>query len=159
MNRKYDPLITKLSSHPYPRSRDLPPPRSLPRFIFRLESGRAIVACPREIEIDTSTFATGNKSILLFLLPSNEKQARDGRVFFLFHTRNGCKRGRRPYKHVQRMHVGGRRLIYYHVAQRNSKKLRIKLNFGAGICLIGTLFHALIYNTAKISRAYTDFWE
>lgn len=121
MNRKYDPLMAKLSSHPCPRtrSRDLPPPPSLPRFISRsrLESGRAIVACPREIEIDTSTFAAGNKSILLFLLPSNEKQARDGCVFFLFHTRNVANV---VVAHLNAYNactvVGGWRLIYYHVA-------------------------------------------
>lgn len=122
INRKYGPLITKLSSHPYPRSRDLAPPRSLPRFIFRsrLESGRAIVACPREIEIDTRTFAAGNKSILLFLLPSNEKQARDACVFFLLLFERETWSSR-TFKRVQtHAHVGGGwRLIYYHVEEEN----------------------------------------
>lgn len=89
-----------------------------------------------------------NRYYHYFSFHSNEKHARDRPCFLSVPC---AKRGRRPFKRVQRMHVGGRRLIYYHVAQRNSRKLRVQLNFGGGICLMETPF---IYNTAKISRVY-----
>lgn len=125
INRKYDPLITKLPSHPYPRSRDLPPPLPPPPVRYRdlfsdpdwnLAALSLRVHEKLKLTRERSPRAINRYYYFCFHLMKNRR----GTPVFSFCSCSNAKRGRRPFKRVQtHAHVGGWRLIYYHVQEEN----------------------------------------